>query len=533
MLIKKIFYLLLINFIVFATDITNTSDNASKTITNNIYGSHLFSGNFSNSTKHIYNPDYQIAIGDSINIKLWGAIELVQQSIVDSQGNIFIPQVGVIHLLGVSNKDLAPIIQNKIKQTYKSNVYAYADLDSYQTIPVFVTGNVNKPGLYEGLSSDSLIQYIDKAGGINLEYGSFRNIEILRNNKVINKIDLYDFLLNGKISYDIFKSGDVILVHPINGYVNVIGEVRKPFRFELSNDLKTLEDLAKLANAKSTTTNAIVRSYDNNNKLQVSTYSIGEFKNVLIKSGDEIEFKPDYTTDNIKINIEGEHDGLHSLVVAKGTTLQDVVNKLFINDRSDLDSIQVYRKSVAKLQKKLLDTQLKELESLALTTSSSTLDEAKIKESWSNNILNFIQRAKEIEPKGQIVIDNSDLYASIILEEDDVINIPAKDNLIVLQGEISIPSAFIYQEKLKLKDYIKMAGGLNSKADKEKILLIHKNGKVDKISIGLFGNSKIKINAGDSILVLPKVETYNLQITGLLSQILYHIAVATKVVLDI
>lgn len=538
---KKLFFIFFIGLVLNAVELSSINE-AKIEKTNletkekkaNVFGAHLFSGNFKQFSKHIYNPDYKIAIGDVINIKLWGAVELQQKSSVDSQGNIFIPQVGVIHLLGISNKDLVKVIQNKVKKTYKSNVYSYADMDTYQNISVFVTGNVNKPGLYEGLSSDSLIQYIDKASGINLEYGSFRNIEILRNNKVIKKIDLYDFLLNGKLDYSMFKNGDVILVNQIKGYVSATGEVRKPFRFEFSDDLKTLADLALISNAKATATNAIIKSYDENNKLHINAYKKSEFAKVELKNADEVEFRPDYTADKINIKIEGEHNSLHSLVVDKGTTLQDVIDLLNTNELSNTNAVQVYRKSVAKLQKKLIETQLKELETLALTTSSATAEEAKIRDNWATNILKFIERARSIEPKGQIVIDNEKLYSSIVLEDDDVISIPSKNNLVVIQGEVALPGAFIYQDKLKIKDYLKMAGDLNSRADKKRILLIHANGKADKISLGFFGSNKnSKILKGDSILVLPKVETYNLQVTGMIAQILYRIAVATKVILDI
>lgn len=536
---KKLLFILSLGMVLLAVEVANIVDKKDETNTeiklnSNTFGAHLFSGNFKQFSKHIYNPDYKIAIGDVINIKLWGAVELQQKSSVDSQGNIFIPQVGVIHLLGISNKDLVNTIQNKVKQTYKSNVYSYADMDTYQNISVFVTGNVNKPGLYEGLSSDSLIQYIDKAGGINLEYGSFRNIQILRNNQLIKQIDLYDFLLNGKLDYSMFKNADVILINQINGYVSVSGEVLKPYRFELGNDLKTLKDLAIISNAKPTATNAIIKSYDENNKLHINAYKKSEFDSIQIKNADEVEFRPDYTADKINIKIEGEHNSLHSLVIDKGTTLQQVLDLLNMNELSNAKAVQVYRKSVAKLQKKLIDAQLKELETLALTTTSSTLEEAKIRDNWATNILKFVEKAKNIEPKGQIVIDDEKLYSSIVLEDEDIINIPSKNNLVVIQGEVALPGAFIHQDKLKIKDYLKMAGDLNSRADKKRVLLIHANGKADKISLGSFSSDKnSKVLAGDSILVLPKVESYSLQATGLITQIIYQIAVATKVILDI
>ena len=148
-----------------------------------VFGENLFNGNFTMVSQHIYNPDYILAIGDVVNVKLWGAYEFEQQLIIDSQGNIFLPKVGVIKLLGVKNSNLVNVISKSVKRVFKENVHVYADMGIYQNVSIFVTGNVNKPGLYQGLSSDSLIQFIDKAGGINPQYGSFRNITVVRNNQ--------------------------------------------------------------------------------------------------------------------------------------------------------------------------------------------------------------------------------------------------------------------------------------------------------------------------------------------------------------
>ena len=178
---------------------------------------------------------------------LWNLHEIL---VVDSQGNIFIPKVGAVNLLGVKNSSLVPIIKSAVNKIYKNNVFVYADMNAYQNVSVFVTGSVNAPGLYQGLSSDSIIQYLDKAGGINLDYGSFREIQILRNNKIIRNIDLYNFLLKGQLELFPFRSGDVILVGNVASYAFVSGDVQKPFRFELGSDIKTLSDLARIFRSK-------------------------------------------------------------------------------------------------------------------------------------------------------------------------------------------------------------------------------------------------------------------------------------------
>ncbi|EOB3900018.1 SLBB domain-containing protein [Campylobacter coli] len=492
-----------------------------------VFGAELFNGNFKNYTQRVYNPDYKIAVGDQISLKIWGAVEFEQILVVDSQGNIFIPKVGAVNLLGVKNSALVSVIKAQVNKIYKNNVFVYADMNAYQNVSVFVTGSVNAPGLYQGLSSDSVIQYLDKAGGINLEYGSFRDIQILRNNAVIKKIDLYDFLLKGQMDLFPFRSGDVVLVGNVQSYVFVNGDVQRPFRFELANDIKTLFDLARVAGAKPIVTNAILRSYGNDHKLEVSAYNKMQFSKVLLKTGDEVQFNPEYISQNISITVNGEHSGLKTLVVRKGTTLEDVSRLIVANGQSDMNALQVFRKSVAKTQKDLINAQLKELETLALTSPSVTSQGAAIKAEQAKLILEFIQRAKELEPKGQIVIDKPKSYGEVILEEGDTINVPSKNNLIIVQGEVTLPGAFVYNKGENLKYYINLAGGYGERADTSKVLVIRNNGKAQKYS------GSIDMMPGDSVLVLPKVDSENLQIFSMLTQILYQIVVATNVVLNL
>lgn len=496
------------------------------------FGSHLFSGNFTQSTQHIYNPDYKIAVADVISLKIWGAVSYESNLVVDSQGNIFVPQVGAIKVLGVKNSELLSVIQASVSKIYKDNVYVYADMNAYQNVSVFVTGSVNSPGLYKGLSSDSVVQYIDKAGGINLDYGSFRYIQILRDNKILANIDLYDFLLKGKLSLLAFRTGDVILVSSLKSYVSASGDVQKPFRFELKDEALSLQDLAILAGAKPIVTNAIVKSYANNHIVDIKSYSKKDFSSVMLKSADEVEFRPDYNANDVNIRIEGEHSGAHFMVVRKGSTLDEVVSRIVTNAQSDITSVQVFRKSVALTQKQLIDAQLKELETLALTAPSVNSEGAAIRANQAKTILDFIQRAKQVQPKGQIIIDSVKAYKSVVLEEGDTIVVPSKNNLVVVQGEVSLPGSFVYMPSKKLDYYINLAGDYSDRADTSKVLVINSNGKATKYNQGFLSFAP-EVKAGDSILVLPKVDSQGLQITSMLVNILYQVAIATNVVLNI
>lgn len=494
-----------------------------------VFGENLFSGNFTLVSQHIYNPDYILAIGDVVNVKLWGAYEFEQQLVIDSQGNIFLPKVGVVRLLGVKNSNLVSVITRSVKKVFKDNVQVYADMGVYQKVSVFVAGNVNQPGLYQGLSSDSLIQFIDKAGGINPSYGSFRKITILRNNKPYRYVDLYDFMVDGRIEMFALKNGDVILVDSVGAYISASGEVLRPYRFEAKDATMTLLELAKLAGTKPVVTQAIVRSHTQNSQIIINTYPLSKFHLVQLKSGDMVEFMTDHSAAVVRVNIEGEHNGSRAIVVPKGTTLGELIKGIEFNPQSNAQAIQLFRKSVATLQKNLIDSHLRELESIALTTSSSSTQEAQIRAQEAQSILNFIERAKQIEPKGQVVISEEDGINAIVLQEEDTIYIPTKDNIVLVQGEVAIPGAFTYIKGARMQRYIEMAGDLSKRADKSRLIVIAANGRAEKFRY----SSSAKIEAGDSILVLPKVEGKTLQATSILTQILYQLAVAAKVVIDL
>lgn len=498
-----------------------------------VFGEHLFNGNFIKATQHIYNPDYRLAIGDVVTVKMWGAFEYEQPHTIDSQGNIFIPRVGTIRLLGVRNGDLVALITDNVKKVYRSNVYVYADMGAYQNVSVFVTGNVNKPGLYTGLSSDSMVQYIDKASGINPQYGSFRHITVLRDNKPYKQIDLYDFLLKGEMELFAFRTGDVILVESVGAYVSVEGEVQRPFRFESKDREITLSELARFSGIKPTATNAVVKSFGSDNRVRTDTFALESFADVKLHSGDQVEFLPDHATTSVKVNIEGEHDGLHTLIVLRGTTLGKLKELVKFNPQSNADALQIYRKSVATMQKKLIDAQLRELETLALTTPSVSPQEATMRVQETQSILEFIERAKKVQPRGQIVINEQTSLDSITLEEGDTVSIPTKNNIVIVQGEVALPGAFTYVATQNVDDYINLAGDLSERANRDRILVIRASGKAQKYDKSFFAFGKPDMHEGDAILVLPKTEGRNLQISSVVSQILYQIAIAAKVVLNI
>jgi protein involved in polysaccharide export with SLBB domain len=133
----------------------------------------------------------------------------------DPQGNIFLPQVGPIKVLGIANKNLQQQVEAAVRRVFRANVYSYASLAAAQPVRIFVGGNVMRPGLYNGTSMDSLLNYLDQAGGIDPERGSFLTVQVKRGSSVRATFNLYDFLLKGQLPLLQLNDGDVIFVPPL------------------------------------------------------------------------------------------------------------------------------------------------------------------------------------------------------------------------------------------------------------------------------------------------------------------------------
>ena len=496
-----------------------------------VFGYNLFNGSFASNNQYRYNPNYRINIGDTINVKIWGAFELDAPLSVDSQGNIFIPKVGTLAVVGTRNDALSKKLQRAIKKEFRSNVFVYADLASYQAVSVFVTGAVNKPGLYEGLSSDSVLQFIDKAKGIDASTGSYRNIKILRENKEILSLDLYSFLLKGDLQIFQFQMGDVVVVESVREYLEITGDVKRPYRYELKAPYTTLDIVQKVVLSNPTSTNILVTRWSKENKLSSKIYKISENETLKLYAGESVEFIQDHQAQSITINIDGEHNNIHRIVVPKGTTLKEVFDDIDMSGLSDSEAFQLFRLSVAKQQKSLIMAALDDLEAKTLTAPSITTEEAVIRKQEAALVMNFIERAKKVEPKGQVVINRDTNLSQVMLENEDTIYIPKKSHMVIVQGEVQLPGAQTYVETLAFDDYIDSCGGFGFRADEDNVLIIHRNGSVTAYDSDGWFNSEVVIKPGDSILVLGEVDTKYLQAVKDITQIIYQIAVGAAVVL--
>ncbi len=472
------------------------------------------------------NPNYRISIGDKINIQVWGAFQFSQEMTVDTQGNIFLPEIGPIRLQGVENKNLNSVLSQKIKIIFLKDVHIYGDLITAQPVQVYVTGFVGAPGLYNGLSSDSIIYFLCQAEGINSAEGSYRDIKIIRANKQIKNVDLYDFIRHGKIGDFQLRQGDVILVGSRRNTVSVEGNIKSPYTYEINGDSVSMAKLISYAHLNANVTHVRVDSHKGKSP-QIYYYPIEQAKSVRLNSGDHLVFTSDQSQNQIVVTVTGEVVGPHQYVLKKGQSLDGLLRKMRFNDEADFENVQLFRPSVAKQQKLAVESSLARLERQTLTSSNITADGAKLQVIQSQLIGKFIEHAKNAQFQGQIILGAQRESQHVLLTNNDVINIPQKEESITISGEVMNSISVELSKRKGYLDYINEAGGFTDVADKKKILLVHKNGVSELIK----RNSRVSkaIKSGDQIIVLSKPPSENWQVTESLTQIMYRIAVAARV----
>ncbi len=491
-----------------------------------VFGTNLFTGKYAQASFSGFNPNYIISVGDSIIVRIWGAFNHEAKYTVDAQGNIFLPNIGPLKVLGITSGNLNKSIESAAKKVFENNVFIYANLNTAQPVKVFVSGAVYNPGLYSGLSSDSILSYLDKANGIDFERGSFIDIMVMRNNTVYAKFNLYDFLSEGRIKLIQLVDGDVIFVGTRKNVVYVKGDVANEAEFEFNGKV-TASSIIKLSQPKPSATNfTLARKTGELRK--AFHYRLDEASKIILGDGDEIIVTSEKGSESILVRVEQPNSENKSFAISYGSNLADLIARVKPSAGAQMDAIQIFRKSVAVRQKEAIYTNLSKLESIAYTTTSSTAEAATIRNKEADLISRFVEKAKQVQPKGQIVLGEHYNPKDIILADGDVIFIPEKTSLVLVQGEVNFPTALVYKRRNNAKDYIQRVGGYSSIADKNKVLIIKRSGAI--LESAAAGSH---IEPGDEILVLPKIDSKNLEVVKTITQVLFQIAVSSKIMLGL
>jgi protein involved in polysaccharide export with SLBB domain len=528
------------------------------------FGTNLFQGNF---TRKEVSP--AIGAGDRFVVRLWqGGLALDDTLTVDGQGNLDLsgakkvqsqqgspapadgspanqspadqntisqspssavadssPALGLIPVGGIAADKLADTLKSKLAAAGYGQTQVYAaPLDS-RPVNIFITGGVAKPGWYSGSASDPVLAFLDKAGGIDVARGSFRDISLVRNAKKLAQYDLYPFVRTGALPSTRLQDGDTLVVGQRGACVMASGKVRTAARFEFLPGKSTGAALLELAEPEPSASHVTLTGTRNN--APYSTYlPIAQLKQMTLSDGDSLVFSADASGDTIMIAVQGAVRGASRFPVRRGTKLSAVRQYIAVQpERANIDAMYIKRPSVAARQKKAIEASLQRLQESSLTASSSSTEESQIRAKEAEMVAKFVEHARLAEPEGVVVLRNEGKTADIALEDGDTIIIPVKSDVVLVSGEVMMPQALVWHKNMDIDDYVKGSGGYSARADQGNVLILRQDGSV--------GTGDDDIHAGDQVMVLPRVQSKSLQLVKDLSQVLMQVTVSARMLMGL
>ena len=200
-----------------------------------IYGANLFRNVPSTFAPLDMAPvpaDYVIGPGDELRIRVWGQVSITSNLRVDRSGDVFLPQVGPVHIAGLAFSQLDGHLRSAIGRVYH-NFDLTVDMGQIRAIQIYLSGQARRPGVYTVSSLSTLVDALFASGGPSVQ-GSMRHIQLRRAGQVITDFDLYNLLIDGDKSKDVkLESGDVIFIPPVGAQAAVTGSVKHPAIYEL------------------------------------------------------------------------------------------------------------------------------------------------------------------------------------------------------------------------------------------------------------------------------------------------------------
>ena len=397
-----------------------------------IFGSSVFKNanlNFEPNLRLATPQDYVLGPDDQLLIDIYGVSEVSYKLYVSPEGTILIPDVGAINVNGLTITQAKKLIIAKLSTIYRGiqtgNTFVNISLGNIRSITVFVIGEIQSPGSYTIPSLATVYNALYQSGGPK-ESGSFRNIQVIRDNKVLATVDLYDFLVYGKQSNIRLQDQDVIKVLPYNDRVTLTGEVKHPAIFEMKKG-ETLQNLIDFAGGF--TENAYresITAYRNTLKeKKVIDIDNTDFSAFLTESGDQYHVGKLLNRFENRVQIEGAvyRPGVYAFT--PGMKIKDLIVKADgLREDAFVNRAVIFRKN---------NMRLPEMTSFSPRAALNDTD----------NIL--LQR------------DDSVYIASVLTMKE-------KDS-VYISGQVISPNSYPFAEGMTLKDLILLANGFNHKAN--------------------------------------------------------------------
>ncbi len=189
--------------------------------------------------------NYVLGPGDEIRLQVWGAVDFNATLVLDRNGQVLVPKVGVVPLSGVMVRDLEPVLRASLSKTF-TNFSLNANLGRLRSIQIYVVGQARQPGTYVVSSLSTLVNALFVSGGPSAN-GSMRRIQLQRAGRVLTELDLYDFIARGDKSKDVpLLPGDVIVIPPAGPRVAVAGAYDHAAIYELKDANSNVADVLSL-----------------------------------------------------------------------------------------------------------------------------------------------------------------------------------------------------------------------------------------------------------------------------------------------
>ena len=373
-------------------------------------------------------PNYQLGPGDEVIIDIWGASQTSIRQTITPDGTINMQELGPIYLSGMTVEEANRFLKNKLGTVFSNeNNQIRVTLGNTRTIQINIMGEVVQPGTYALSAFSTVFHALYRAGGVN-DIGSLRNVQLVRNGKKIAAVDVYDFIMQGKIKDDIrLQEGDVIIVPAYDMLVKMSGNVKRPMRFEMKKD-ETLAALIKYAGG-----------------FNADAYS--KSVRMVRQNGMEYEVK---TVDEMDYSVCQLRDGD---VVTVGAILNRFTNKVEIKGA-------VYRPDIYALDGKVNTVRA------LIEKAQGLMDDAFT--NWA-----VLQRQRDDLTSEIVSVDVKALMNGTIpdipLRKNDILYIPSIHDLqdlgsVTIYGEVTKPDEYPYADNMTLEDLIIQAGGLKEAA---------------------------------------------------------------------
>lgn len=398
-------------------------------------------------------PNYRLGPGDEVIIDIWGTNQATIRDNVSPDGYISINDIGLVYLNGMTVAEAGNYLRKELNKIYAGidsenpSSQIKVTLGNSRTIQVNVMGEVFQPGTYALSSFATVFHALYRAGGVS-NIGSLRAIQVVRGGKKIATVDVYDFIMKGKISDDIrLQEGDVIIVPPYEALVKIEGNVKRPMKYEMKNN-ESVATLLKYAGGFSG--DAYTRSL-----------------RMVRQNGKEYQV---YTIDDIDYSVFQLKDGD---VLTAEAILDRFENKLEIKGA-------VYRPGIYQFGGSL-NTVRQLVEKADGLMGDAFTGRAVLHRERENLTREVIQ----VDIKGIM----NGTQPDIPLQRNDVLYIPSIHDLedlgsIIVFGEVARPGEYTYADNTTLEDIIIQAGGLKESASTVRVDISRriKNGKSTEVS---------------------------------------------------